>query len=140
LLYRFRIQPWHRPGLLIGFGVLPRNAYAELTDTQLFIRFGWFAATTPIKNIARWEISGPYRFYRAIGVRGTVGKPDLTFGSSTHGGICLVLHRPVALQPIGGRLRRLYLTLDELEAFAADLESRGIHGTDVRNEPSDQPI
>jgi len=126
--------------LLIGFGVLPRNAYAELTDTQLAIRFGWFRATTPIRNIARWEISGPYKFYRAIGVRGTVGKPELTFGSSTHGGIGLTLHRPIALSPMGGRLRRLYLTLDELELFAADLERHGIPGTDVRNEPPAQAI
>ena len=41
---------------------------------------------------------------------------------------------------MGGRLRKLYLTFDDLEGFAADLERRGIPGTDVRNEPVAQPI
>jgi hypothetical protein len=120
--------------------VLPGNTFVDVTDSDLTVHFGWFGATTPLRNIARWEITGPYKFYRAIGVRGTVGKPDLTFGSSTHGGIGLTLHRPIPLKPMGGRVRKIYLTLDQLERFANDLERHGIPGTDVRNGPADQPV
>jgi hypothetical protein len=127
--YPIRLQARFRIALLF-WGALPPTAYVDVNH-QLRARFGFFALTTPLSNIQRWEIDGPYRWYRAIGVRGTWGKPEITFGGSTHGGIGLFFREPVRfVWP--RRLRALYLTIDDLEAFATTLVRRGIPGADVR--------
>lgn len=124
--WRFRLP-------LLLFGVIgTRNAYVRLEAGNVAARFGFFAVSTPLVNVERWEMSGPYRWWRAIGVRGTVAQPEMTFGGSAHGGICLSLRRQVSLWWWPWNLLRLYLTLDDLEGFAAELERRGISGRDVR--------
>lgn len=128
--YPIRLQRRYR---FISFiwGALDRNSYAEIKDDVLFARFGWTSFHTPLANIERWEISGPYRWYTAIGVRGTPGAGDLTFGGSTHGGVGLFFREHVRLM-LFRRLRVLYVTVDDVDAFARALADRGIPGTDVR--------
>jgi hypothetical protein len=111
-----------------------RNAFAEIDDEAgtFRARFGWFTVQTMLTNIERWEISGPYRWFRAIGVRGTIGKPELTYGGSTRGGVGLFFRDPVKTFWIP-RLRSFYLTLDDLEGCAAELTRRGIAGEDARS-------
>lgn len=109
-----------------------RNAYARLDAGQVSARFGFFAVSTPLANVESWQISGPYRWWRAIGLRGTVGQPEMTFGGSAHGGICLALRQRLPLRWWPWDLSRLYLTLDDLEGFAAELERHGIAGHDSR--------
>ena len=113
------------------WGALARNSYVEIKGGLLVARFGFTSVATFLSNIERWEISGPYSALRAIGVRGTPGAGDITFGGSTHGGIALFFRRRVPLMLIR-RLRVLYLTLNDLEGFAAELTQRGIPGRDVR--------
>lgn len=103
----------------------------------MFARFGPFKLRTTFANIERWEISGPYRWYMAIGMRGTPGKPEATFGGSAHGGVALMLREPQEWNWFP-RLRELYLTLDDLEGFATELQRHGIPGHDVRSQqPAD---
>lgn len=116
---------------LLAFGVMGRaSAGVTLADGRLRARFGFFGADIPLAGIERWEISGPYRWWRAIGVRGTWGQPELTFGGSAHGGVCLYLREPVHIGWLD--VRRLYLTLDDLDGFGAALAERGIPGADLR--------
>jgi hypothetical protein len=105
----------------------------------VFARFGPFKFRTALANIERWEISGPYRWYTAIGMRGTPGKPETTFGGSAHGGVALVLREPQEWNWFP-KLREIYLTLDDLEGFAAELTARGIPGTDIRTGRPVQPV
>ncbi|CAN5528387.1 hypothetical protein BH20CHL6_BH20CHL6_15610 [soil metagenome] len=122
-----RRQRW----LLLPFGVRPGNACVRLDDEALLARFGFFSLRTPIANIVRWEISGPYRWFMALGVRRSVRGGDVTFGSSAHGGVRLDFREPVRF----ARLLKppaLYLTADDLEGFAAALARRGIPGADAR--------
>jgi hypothetical protein len=119
----------------VVFGVLGRrNAFAEIDGDAgtLRARFGWFTVRTTLVNIERWELSGPYHWHRAIGVRGTIGKAEITYGGSTRGGVGLFFREPVRTFWIP-RLRSLYLTLDDLDGFAAELTRRGIPGADVRS-------
>ncbi len=128
--YPLRLGPRQR-WLLLPFGVRPGNAWARLEDDRLVARFGFFRFQTPLDNIVRWEISGPYRWFMALGVRRSVRGGDVTFGSSTHGGVRLDFREPVRfarfLKPSA-----LYLTVDDLDGLAAELGRRGIPGTDVR--------
>ncbi len=127
--FPIRIQPGLRPILLI-FGVRPRKAIVRIDDHRLTAQFGFFGAETALTNIERWDITGPYRWWRAVGVRRTVGTHDLSFGGSAHGGVCLHFRASVGV----GRLRvtDLYVTIDDLAGLGAALSARGIGGLDLR--------
>ena len=116
--------------ILILFGVLPGRAFVRLDGDRLIARFGFVGAETAVSNIARWDITGPYRWWSAVGVRATAGKPELTFGGSAHGGVCLHVREPVRIARLG--VRDLYLTVDDLAGLGAALTARGIPGEDLR--------
>ena len=128
--FPIRLGTRSRP-LLCLFGVGgPGDAWVELGDDDLAARFGWSRATTPVSNIAGWRIEGPWRWITAIGVRRSVRHGDITFGGSHHGGVRLDFVAPV---PVGlFRVPALYVTVEDLEGFAAALAERGIPGVDAR--------
>jgi hypothetical protein len=127
--FPIRLEPALRP-ILFLFGVRRGRATVALDHDRLLARFGFFAAETPLANIAGWDITGPYRWWRAVGVRRTIGTHDLSFGGSAHGGVCLHFREAVRV----GRLRvtDLYLTVDDLAGLGAALTARGIAGQDLR--------
>jgi hypothetical protein len=128
--FPIRLQPVLGPILLL-FGARPGNATVLLDGARLAARFGFFRAETSLTNIARWDITGPYRWWRAVGVRRTVGTQDLSFGGSAHGAVCLHLRQPILV----GRFRvtDLYLTVDDLVGLGAALTVHGVPGQDLRN-------
>ena len=126
---------------LLAFGVIGRrSAYVRIdavgeagaAGPELVARFGWFALRTPLANLERWQISGPYRWWRTIGVRGSWGKPEVTFGGSSHGGVALFFRQPLRRWWWYRPIAVLYVTLDDVGGLAAELTARGIRGEDVR--------
>ena len=81
------------------------------------------------RSISRWDITGPYHWIRAVGVRRTIGTRDLSFGGSTHGGLRLHFREPIR---VGLTVTDLYLTVDDLKGLGAALTARGIPGEDLR--------
>jgi len=102
----------------------------KLRDDDLEARFGWARAVTPLSNIAGWRIEGPWLWITAIGVRRGVRHGDITFGGSHHGGVRLDFVERVRVGPF--RVPALYVTVDDLDGFAAALAERGIRGVDGR--------
>lgn len=127
--FPIRLSPGLRP-ILILFGVRTSSAVVRLDDRRLVARFGFFGAEVALDNIEHWDITGPYRWWRAAGVRRTVGTHDLSFGGSTHGGVCLHFREPVRIARLS--VTDLYLTVDDLEGLGAALTARGIPGQDLR--------
>lgn len=127
--FTIRLQPGLRPILLL-FGVRPDNATVRLDGDRLTATFGFFRADTSLANIARWDITGPYRWWRAVGVRRTLGTHDLSFGVSAHGGARLYFREPIRI----GRLRvsNFYLTVDDLAGLGTALAARGVPVQDLR--------
>lgn len=70
-------------------GITPRTAYVELVDGELRARFGPWLLRTPIDNVAETDVTGPYRWWRVLGVRLSLADQGITFGSSAHRGLCL---------------------------------------------------
>lgn len=66
--FPIRLQPGLRPILLL-FGVRPGAATVRLDGERLTARFGFFRAEASLSNIVGWDITGPYRWWRAVGVR-----------------------------------------------------------------------
>jgi hypothetical protein len=117
--------------LLLPFGVHDDGtAVVRLVDGQFIARFGRFEARTPLTNIERWDITGPYNSLRAFGVRRSVGTHDLSFGGSAHGGLRVHFHAPVRAARLTNT--ELYVTVDDLEGLASALTARGIAGQDLR--------
>lgn len=127
--FPFRVGSKSRP-LLLLFGVRSDNAYVDI-DTRLDARFGFFRFQTPLANIVRYRLEGPWHWLTAIGVRRGIRYGDVTFGGSHRGGVRLDFEERVRWGPF--RVPALYVTVDDLEAFAAALTARGIPGEDARH-------
>ena len=130
LEFPIRIQKNLKP-LLLLFGVHDDGkALVRLDGDSLTATFGRFGARTPLANIERWDITGPYSSFRAFGVRRTIGTHDLSFGGSAHGGVRLRFREPVRAAHLWNT--ELYLTVDDLAGLGAALTARGIPGEDLR--------
>lgn len=99
--FDFAFDPVFRAPLA-ALGVVPDTAFVTVRPDAFIARFGpWSCATEP-ENITCVQRTGPYRWYRAIGPRGSFADRGATFGSSVAGGVCLEFRRPVkALEPVG---------------------------------------
>jgi hypothetical protein len=123
-----RVGPRSRP-LLRLFGVGADNAYVDLNE-ELDARFGRFRVRTPVANLASWRIEGPWLWITAIGVRTSVRHRDVTFGGNHRGGVRVDFKERVQFGAL--RIPALYVTVGDLEGFAAALAGRGIPGEDAR--------
>ena len=127
--FPIRLQAPFGPILRV-FGVQPgERAMVRLTADTLDARFGWSRITVPLVEITSWDITGPYRWFAAIGVRRGI-RGDITFGGSTHGGVQVHFRTRPAYFFL--RPPSLFLTVDDLEGLGAALADRGIPGTDLR--------
>ncbi|WP_244236601.1 hypothetical protein [Micromonospora violae] len=99
-----------RPMLAL-LGVRPATAWVAVTERDLMIRYGPWRLRTDRGNITAAELSGPYRWWRAIGPRLSMADGGATFGSSTAGGVCLRFAVPVPALVPGGRLRHPAVTV-----------------------------
>jgi hypothetical protein len=100
------------------------TAYVQLDRDALTARFGWWRLTTPFSNVLAFQVTGPYRWWRAIGFRRSLRGGDVTFGTSTHGGVCLMFREPVSIWPF--RAPALTVTVDDVDAVASTLRERGV--------------
>jgi hypothetical protein len=126
--FPIRLAPRSRLFLRL-WGVTPERAWVDL-DGELDARFGFFRLHTPVSNISRWRIEGPWRWIRAMGVRMSPRHRDVTFGGDARGGVRLDFRERVRWGPF--RVPALYVTVEELEGLAAELDARGIPGEDAR--------
>lgn len=123
--FEFRFDPLARP-LLLGLGVHPGNCSVTLTDDDRFVAcFGRWKVDTPLANIDCVQVTGPYHFYKAIGLRGSMVDSGVTFGTSTAGGVCVTFIERIP-KMIPGRKghRGLTVTVADPTALADAIESR----------------
>jgi hypothetical protein len=107
--FDFEIDPRFAVPLTL-IGVRPKTAWVDVDPHEIEVRFGLHRVRTRRTNIAHVCLSGPYRWWKAIGVRLSLADKGATFGSATEAGICLTFHSPVGILP-GGRLRCPSLTV-----------------------------
>jgi len=129
-LLPFRIGRWSRV-VLLPLGVRNGRRQVTLADEHVEVRFGWFGATIPVSDIERWDITGPYRWYRAIGVRHTVFSGDISFCGDASGAIRLWLRTPRRMSFVR-RVTEVYLGLEDPLRLGTWLVERGVPGHDLR--------
>jgi hypothetical protein len=109
------------------------SAQVDLVDDRIVARFGRMRLETDIGNLSGFRLTGPYRWWRAIGPRGSGADRGFTFGTSTHGGVCLCFEEWVETWYVrGGRMESLTVTVDDVDGLARALERRGVTGRDER--------
>ena len=121
--------PWRV--VLLVWGVRRGHAQVDVGARRVRAVFGFWAIETDLTNVERWEISGPYRAWRAIGLRSSWPFRDYTFGTSAHGGVTLTFRDRIRF----GRFYKaatLTVTVADLDGFAAALTEHGVLGTDIR--------
>jgi hypothetical protein len=128
--FRIRLGARSRPLLRLLFGVTPETAYVDLGD-KLDARFGYGRVTTPVSNIVRWRIEGPWPWITAIGIRRGIRDGVFSFAGSPRGGVRLEFRERVRTVRIF-RTSAVYVGVEDLEGFGAALSERGIPGEDAR--------
>jgi hypothetical protein len=105
----------------LPFGVAPRTTSLVVTPYRLHVRFGPWHLDTPLTNIARAGVTGPYSFVRTAGpAHLSFGDLGVTFATNGDRGTCVEFHQPVrALNPIGPPSHpNLTVTVTEPERLA----------------------
>ena len=95
------------------FGVTPDTTGIEVDDQELRARFGRWHVATPLSNIARVSITGPYAFLKTAGPA-HLGVTDrgLTFATNSRAGVELQFTTPITGIDWGlGLIRHPNLTL-----------------------------
>jgi hypothetical protein len=123
--FAFRFDLIARP-ILLPLGVHPGNCMVTLTEDDRFVaRFGRWKVDTPLANIDCVTVTGPYHWYKAIGLRGSAVDTGVTFGTSTAGGVCVTfVERIPKVIYVMKDHAGLTVTVDDPDALAAAIEAR----------------
>jgi hypothetical protein len=119
--FRFEDALWVRPAML-WFWVADRDrCYVEVGDGVLHAQFGPWKVHTPISNVTHAHTSGPFKAYRAVGLRWSFSDHGVTFGSATTGGVCIEFRDEVAptTLALGMRHPNLTVTVEDPEGLVA---------------------
>lgn len=91
-------------------------------DAMLRATFGFLRLETPLDNIDHTEITGPHRWYTAVGPRLSFADDGLTFGTNHHRGLCIGFVEKIP-KVIGPRAHSaLWVSVADPEGLAAALE------------------
>ena len=72
------------------FGVRPSKDGVTLTDEgHLKVTFGLLKLETPLENVDGAHITRDYRWWTAVGARGSMKDDGLTFGTNANAGVCV---------------------------------------------------
>ena len=115
--------------ILVVMGISPATSWVRVDAEKIDIRFGPWTASSPLSNITCVQVSGPYKAYRAIGVRGSFADGGATFGSTTAGGVCMEFAEPIGALDFTNTLKHkgLTVTVKDREEFSAYLrEAAGL--------------
>ena len=106
-------------------GATPERCWVEIDHDLLHARFGRLSVRTPLSNVAGVTVTGPFKWFKAIGPRLSLADRGVTFGSSTHAGVCVRFHEPVPAL-MGDRVPHpgLTVTVADPEGLAAELRAR----------------
>ncbi|HEY7703918.1 MAG TPA: hypothetical protein VID03_03720 [Acidimicrobiia bacterium] len=78
------------------FGARPESDGVTLTEDGRFLAtYGRFRVETPLANVASARSTGPYRWWKAVGVRGSAVDSGITFGTTPRAGVCVLFIEPI---------------------------------------------
>lgn len=92
--FRYRLDNRWK-ALFVALGVGDDDGVGLTEDGRLIATFGRVRIETPIDNIDHTEISGPHRWYTAVGLRLSFTDDGLTFGTNHQRGLCIAFRERI---------------------------------------------
>jgi hypothetical protein len=125
--FEFAFEPRYRR-LLRVVGVTPDTTLVTVTDDEFRVRFGGWKLVTPLANCTGTCLTDGYRWYKAIGARGSFADKGVTFGTTTDRGVCVRFDEPVPALVPGNLLKHpgATVTVEDCEGLQAALDRRGV--------------
>ncbi len=80
--------------LLLPLGV-GKSDGVTISDDHLVATFGWVKVRTPLSNVDHTEVTGPHRWYTAVGLRMSFADDGITFGTNHHKALCIGFVEPI---------------------------------------------
>lgn len=95
-----------------------------VTDDSFLATFGRKRVETPMTNVTGAHATHDYRWWTAVGMRLSFVDDGLTFGTATHGGVCVHFDEPI--RRVIGRKNHsaLTVTVDDLDGLVQAIEAR----------------
>ena len=81
--------------LFFVLGVSDDDGVEITDDGQLIATFGRFSVKTTLDNIDHTEVTGPHRWYTAVGLRLALTDDGITFGTNHHKGLWIAFVKKV---------------------------------------------
>ena len=107
--------------MLLPLGVGKDDGVTVTEDGRLVATFGWVKVDTPLSNVDHTAITGPHRWYTAVGLRLSFADDGLTFGTNHLEGLCIEFVEPIP-RVIGFRNHSaLWVSVADPEGLAAAL-------------------
>lgn len=92
-----------------------------ITATDFVATYGRVKVSTPLANIDHTLVTGPHRWYTAVGLRLSFSDNGLTFGTNHERGLCVAFKEPIP-RVIGFREHSaLWVSVAEPEKLAEAL-------------------
>ena len=86
--FPYRFDPRWTP-LFATLRVRRTDGVTLTEDGMLRATYGWAKVETPIDNVDHTLVTGPHRWYTAVGLRLSFADDGLTFGTNHHRGLCI---------------------------------------------------
>ncbi len=108
--------------LFLTLGVKPTDG-VEITETHLIATFGRWSVKTPLSNIKSTEVTGPHRWYTAVGLRLSFTDDGVTFGTNHKQGLWIKFHERIP-KLVGLKDHSLlWVSVADPEGLAAAIEA-----------------
>lgn len=122
MFFPYRLDPRFR-FMLAPFRV-GRDDGVTITDETFTATFGRARLETPLANVTGAHATYDYAWWKAIGMRLSFADDGLTFGTATHGGVCVHFDERVR-RVIGPRDHSaLTVTVDDLDGLVDTITAR----------------
>lgn len=109
--------------LLRLWGVDVARASVVVDDGELAVLFGPWGLRTSLGNIESAEQSGPFKWFRSVGIRLSLADKGITFGTAADRGVCMVLRSPASVtfrgRPLKLRHPNVTVTVEDPHALVA---------------------
>jgi hypothetical protein len=108
--------------VLLPFGVRPWKDGVTVGDEQVVATFGLFKIATPRANVEGAHVTRDYRWWTAVGVRGSMVDDGLTFGTNRDAGVCIHFKEKVPSPLRRGGHSALTVTVRDLDELVGALK------------------
>jgi hypothetical protein len=116
--YRFD-RRWS--AMFVALRVKQTDGVTVTDDGRLIATYGWARIETTVDNVDHTLVTGPHRWYTAVGLRLSFADDGITFGTNHHRGLCIAFVEPIP-KVIGLRDHSaLWVSVADPEGLAAAL-------------------